>query len=717
MTNSSLNEKSVLSLYTISTAQDELKYTETLHEFENHSVLYSLEYFNKCNPNEQLCYFIYKVNGIAKILMPIYLNKIKNSFLNTDIDYYDAISPYGYSGPLLNHAAEDHLKHFWEKVDEWYKKNNIVTEFIRFNLDNNHINYSGHLIKSLNNVKGEIKPFDELWNNFKQKVRNNYRKAEKNNLSLKVYREHINTKIITSFYDIYIKTMHRNEASNNYFYTIDYFKKLIKNNSGKILIAVVYKEDTAISSELIIDNNNRLYSFLGGTLSEYFNLRPNDYLKIEVIKWAINQNKTYYTLGGGRHDNDGLYQYKKAFFPKDNDVIFYTGRKIINTKVYNNILSQIDVNYTEINLIDNKDTYFPIYKQIKTTNNNKTSLPSKMEIITNKTDWKNTLDLVENSDFYHSYDYHMLSKAPEEEAVLIKYTEADKIIALPLIIRKIENTDYYDATSVYGYSGPLQKNINLDFNNNDFINNFETFLQSKKIISVFSRLNPFIKNQDIILHSMGNVQALGNIVNIDLTKPLDEQRAIYGKSTKSRVNKIRKKCDIIVSENKEDIDKFIAIYIENMDRVNAKSSYYFPKDYFYNLINSSDYKIDLLFALHKETNEYISASMMVKTNNIIQYHLSGTKNDFLNLSPVRAIIDEMRIIGTKEGYTFFNLGGGLGNEEDELFKFKSSFSKDFKTFKVWKFISNKEIYDKLTEQKNLKQDVNIDFFPLYRYED
>jgi len=66
--------------------------------------------------------------------------------------------------------------------------------------------------------------------------------------------------------------------------------------------------------------------------------------------------------------------------------------------------------------------------------------------------------------------------------------------------------------------------------------------------------------------------------------------------------------------------------------------------------------------------------MMVKTNNIIQYHISGTKNDHLNLSPIRLLIDEMRLRGTAENYRYFNLGGGLGNNEDELFRFKSSFS-------------------------------------------
>jgi len=105
--------------------------------------------------------------------------------------------------------------------------------------------------------------------------------------------------------------------------------------------------------------------------------------------------------------------------------------------------------------------------------------------------------------------------------------------------------------------------------------------------------------------------------------------------------------------------------------------------------------------------------MMIKTNNIIQYHISGTKNEYLYLTPIRLLIDEMRIKGTEEKYTYFNLGGGLGSTEDSLFNFKSSFSKDFKNFKIWKYIVNEQVYKQLSEQYS-KPDSDDIFFPLYR---
>ncbi len=75
----------------------------------------------------------------------------------------------------------------------------------------------------------------------------------------------------------------------------------------------------------------------------------------------------------------------------------------------------------------------------------------------------------------------------------------------------------------------------------------------------------------------------------------------------------------------------------------------------------------------------------------------------------------MRIEATKRGMSFFNLGGGLGGKyNDSLFKFKSSFSKDFKDFKLWNLIVNQKRYDELVEKRNIAE---TSFFPKYRVGD
>ncbi len=354
-----------LNLHKIRSTLDKKKYQDIVNSIDTKNIFYSLEY---CNYSEKktLNYFVLKINNKNKIIMPFYLTKVNTTTSPHTKTYYDVTSPYGYSGPLYKNITSENLTLFWKKVDQWYKKNNVVTEFIRFNLNNNHKYYSGNLIPSLKNVRGALTSYDSIWGNLKQKVRNNYRKADKNNLKATFYNENIDNNIIDSFYNIYTSTMLRKNASKNYFYSKDYFNELIKNNSKKIAIVLIHKDKIAISAELLILCNDTIYSHLGGTLSEYFDLRPNDFLKIETTKWGIENGKSHYVLGGGRKDYDGLYNYKKAFFPKEQDSTFYTGRKIINYDIYKKLAGGNLKNNSDINiLINDPESYFPIYKKLQ----------------------------------------------------------------------------------------------------------------------------------------------------------------------------------------------------------------------------------------------------------------------------------------------------------------------------------------------------------------
>jgi hypothetical protein len=310
--------------------------------------------------DEELCYFTYGDTDNTLVLMPFLLRKI---IVTGFTSYYDVSSPYGYSGPLFNEdMSRAYLLDFWEAVDVWYKSNNIVTEFIRFSLSLNHQFYTGKLVPTLNNVNGIIQADKTIqWDNFKAKVRNNYRKAVANNLSIKIINDPDDLEHVKVFYDIYITTMRRLNADKSYFFSLSYFENIIRLNKHNYAIAYVYKDDVAISTELIFISGHTLYSYLGGTLSDYFDCRPNDFLKIQVMKWARKNKHSYYVLGGGRQNDDSLYKYKKTFFPNDEDVIFYTGRKVIDTVVYKKLVDTIKT------VAPHKDArgvhYFPKYRQ------------------------------------------------------------------------------------------------------------------------------------------------------------------------------------------------------------------------------------------------------------------------------------------------------------------------------------------------------------------
>lgn len=335
-----------------------------------------------------------------------------------------------------------------------------------------------------------------------------------------------------------------------------------------------------------------------------------------------------------------------------------------------------------------------------------------IQVIKEKKYWDDFISSFEESDLYHTFDYHNISRG-DGIPILLKYCNGQACIGLPLLIRKIPNTSFYDATSVYGYAGPLYKNVSNGFDNNHFENELLEYFSSNNIISVFSRLNPFLSLQHKVLKNIGHIERKGSVVTIDLKKNIDLQRQEFGRRLKGQLNKVRRHCSIKKAANDKEFQDFIEIYHENMDRVNAKPMYYFDDDYFKVLAKSSGFNTETLLAIHNESGEVIGASLFFYKDSVIHYHLSGTKSEYLHLMPTKLLIDEMRIKATNLGLTQFNLGGGLAGANDTLLQFKSSFSKNTTDFYVWKLIVKPGIYEKMIEKSNKPN--GVDFFPLYRY--
>tara|TARA_R110000737_G_C14621661_1_gene493373 strand:- start:3106 stop:4152 length:1047 start_codon:yes stop_codon:yes gene_type:complete len=340
-----------------------------------------------------------------------------------------------------------------------------------------------------------------------------------------------------------------------------------------------------------------------------------------------------------------------------------------------------------------------------------------IEIIKDKKTWSNLLTLVENSDFYFTYDYHHSSKKINEHPILVKYTDENTLFLLPLLLRDIDNTDYKDATSVYGYAGVLTNKPYTINQKEEFQKELHNFFFNEKVVSVFSRLHPFFDYQEDLLSNLGQIIIRGKVVYIDLKDTLENQRAKFNRRLKTHLNKSRKLCTVIKGNITNDLDTFIDLYHENMRRVDADESYFFNQDYFRALFNSNEFDAELLLSVHNVSKTIIGGAIFIKKGTIVQYHLSGLNEDYFDLQSIKLIIDEMRIKATNEEYSFLNLGGGRGSDEDSLFRFKSNFSKDFKEFKLWKYIVNEKIYNELTKtkiDKDFKLDEENNFFPAYR---
>jgi RimJ/RimL family protein N-acetyltransferase len=347
----------------------------------------------------------------------------------------------------------------------------------------------------------------------------------------------------------------------------------------------------------------------------------------------------------------------------------------------------------------------------------KNKLPGMKYIVRleQEAEWKDLVKRALKYDFYHSWTYHSLDNT-SGIPMLFVYEEGNDFIAIPLLKRDIRDSEYYDMSSVYGYSGPIS---NKDFHTlpSGFVYNFRScfldFLKDEKIVTVFSRLNPFF-DQVELMGDFGGVVDNGKVVVLDLSLPIEEQRSAYQERVLRKIRTLRKKGYYVREANTgEDIKTFSAIYTLNMLRVDASNTYYFDEEYFKRLLDSEEYDARLVFVY--DQNDYpICGAIVVITNGIMQAHLLGTREEYLGDSPAKLLTEEITILGRQLGVKYYNLGGGLGFKEDSLFRWKANFSNLTFDYHSWRFIANPEVYTSLLSQQEIDLNSEIDFFPLYR---
>lgn len=261
-------------------------------------------------------------------------------------EYYDLSSPYGYGGWILNGEYDSSL--FDEYID-FCKDNKIICEFERFDLFRTDISkYYGDIKFISHNVVKRIDiSHEEIFTDMERRARKNVRKALKNELTVI---QDSDFKYFEEFKKIYYSTMERNNAKDSYYFDDNFFDILSKENS--CLFHVINKNQI-ISTELVIYDKQCCYSYLGGTIDDYFNLRPNEILKYEIMKWGHDKKLKYFVLGGGYGGDDGIFTYKKGLAP--NGIYnFFIGNKIFNQDIYEKLCVE--------RLVDKNISFFPAYR-------------------------------------------------------------------------------------------------------------------------------------------------------------------------------------------------------------------------------------------------------------------------------------------------------------------------------------------------------------------
>lgn len=318
-----------------------------------------------------------------------------------------------------------------------------------------------------------------------------------------------------------------------------------------------------------------------------------------------------------------------------------------------------------------------------------------MQIITDKAGWRSAIAGQGTFDFYHTYEYHILHN--NEEPRLFVFENGNERLCLPLLLRTIEGTSYSDLTSVYGYAGCL---YNVEHPSHELLqkvnDELSEFAFDNGIISVFSRLHTLIPNASLLPDGLGEIVELNRTVYIPTTETEEDQISLYSSSLKRQLNVIEKSgLSFRIASSKEDWVSFYAIYTQSMTEKEASADYFFNTSYFMAMKNARDYESILLLA--EWEGEVVAGALFVVCGEFMQYHLGAVSTLHQKLSPLKLLIDRARRIGTERKIKYLHLGGGKNGVDDGLFQFKSGFSHQFTTFRIWRWIVDEDIYNHLSE--------------------
>jgi hypothetical protein len=339
------------------------------------------------------------------------------------------------------------------------------------------------------------------------------------------------------------------------------------------------------------------------------------------------------------------------------------------------------------------------------------------------TGWLAVLGRARHHDFHHLPQYHRVAEQRGEgTAQLFIHEEDGCTIAIPLLLRPIEMAEpdsWQDATSVYGYSGPVASRGEIPC---EVVRNFQISLahelQQRRVIAVFSRLHPLIP-QAHLLAGLGECPLIGHTVSIDLTAPDEVQRGQFRRSCRTSLRKLLEHGFTgFHDREKRYLPEFVEVYLETMRRADAHSSYFFDEAYF-NMLMRELVEVSHLFVVLKE-GEVAAATICTICDGIVQDHLGGTRDAYLKFSPDRLVVDTERQWAMEMGARAFHLGGGVGAQEDSLFRYKAGFSDRRHTFRTWRWIVAPDLYEQHSATiaaKNAARGVcasSSGFFPAYR---
>lgn len=321
-------------------------------------------------------------------------------------------------------------------------------------------------------------------------------------------------------------------------------------------------------------------------------------------------------------------------------------------------------------------------------------------------------------DFYHRAAYHAFSeRMGEGRAYLAVHGTPGRFIAWPYLAAS--EGGRADATSVYGYSGPVGSGLDdAEFRARAW-SRIRGVWADQRLVSLFTRFHPLLENWRgcTSFHGTepvpgGEILHVGRSVSIDLAHDRETRRRIYPQTLRQEIKESERAGLVVEADDWASYPAFAELYRATMRNSSAAERYMFSDGYFAGLREALA-GIGHLAVAHVR-GELAAALLLTVHGRFAQAHLTGVNPEFRALSPLKGLLDGAAEIARALGATRLHLGAGRGGHEDSLYAFKARFSADRHDFRLGRWVLDRPAYRALVREAHRDAAPDLGYFPAYR---
>ncbi|MDP8223468.1 MAG: GNAT family N-acetyltransferase [Candidatus Lernaella stagnicola] len=266
-------------------------------------------------------------------------------------DGFDAVSPYGYAGPVLESPAIAEV--FWDRWSDAAQQLGIVSEFVRFHpLLANHAACAGlfDITQAGRTIWMDLA--DDPWQTVSKSRRRDAGYAQRQGVKV----ESVGLEHLSSFVRLYQETMTRVDATGYYFFDEAYFAALADGLGDDFRLVRAHLDGTDCAYALCLRHGERLHYHLSCTAEAMSHTRAVNLLLIETAVMARDAGLTQFHLGGGYRGEDSLFDFKSHFSPQRSP--FFVGRVVHDETA----VSALTGKAKAAGVVMNDSSFFPPYR-------------------------------------------------------------------------------------------------------------------------------------------------------------------------------------------------------------------------------------------------------------------------------------------------------------------------------------------------------------------